>query len=215
MQSIITKLEEDVDRFKSSFQKFTKEKSDENTKLKEQLKGAIRRINYLVEEKERIMSEAKEKNSYISKLEMKIIQHSTNQKPNTSSGANRGVSPSTSKTTVKKAPLEPHKRVSVPNLNKNRDLDNISDGAFVTANSSLKKSLSKSNISKKEISQKRVRGGSDIPISKTLKSKDGIDELSSIQLMNYKFEDSPSKKSEEIENDLEETQHEEDHESEN
>jgi hypothetical protein len=49
-----------------------KEKTTEISGLREQLRGSIRRINYLVEERDRLVKEDKEKSVYISKLEMKI-----------------------------------------------------------------------------------------------------------------------------------------------
>ena len=68
----LTKLENDNMFYQNQYQNLVKESRENLDKMKKQLQGSVRRINYLVEEKERFTVEAKEKNAYISKLEVKI-----------------------------------------------------------------------------------------------------------------------------------------------
>ena len=58
-------------------------KKDSNAliqQLRSQLLGAVRRINYLVEEKKKLESEYKERAKYTTQLEYKIVQENLNKK---------------------------------------------------------------------------------------------------------------------------------------
>jgi len=53
----------------------SREATSENTKLKKQLLGSVRRIQYLVEEKQRLQDEVTKNTKYSNKLEMTLVQY--------------------------------------------------------------------------------------------------------------------------------------------
>ena len=61
-----------IDAQKREVQNVLSEKKNIQSEANDKLCGTIRRINYLLDERDKLEKEAKEKNQYISKLETKI-----------------------------------------------------------------------------------------------------------------------------------------------
>lgn len=80
VQSFAISVEEDNIRLREKLTASQKEKQDEIVRMIQQQRGMARRINYLVEEKEKLESDAKERDVYISKLELKLVQQEMNIK---------------------------------------------------------------------------------------------------------------------------------------
>ena len=66
--------------FKSQRDQTKKEANSLISQLKQQLVGAVRRINYLLEEKKKIEEENNKRIKYTNKLELKIVQENLNNK---------------------------------------------------------------------------------------------------------------------------------------
>lgn len=71
-QNTIVDLEEEKRRLHVKLADFQKEKQDEIDQLTQQQRGLVRRINYLLQEKEKVEHENKGRNEYTTKLEVRL-----------------------------------------------------------------------------------------------------------------------------------------------
>eukprot|EP00347_Sterkiella_histriomuscorum_P018528 403345168 len=83
LKSLTAKLESTQESLKKQTEKKNQLKKESNqliTQMKNQLLGAVRRINYLVEEKRKAEEENTKRSKYTAKLELKIVQENLNNK---------------------------------------------------------------------------------------------------------------------------------------
>ena len=69
---MVLTAEEENSKLHQKLAEFQKEKQEEISKSTQQQRGLVRRINYLIQEKEKAEQEAKERNAYVAKLELKL-----------------------------------------------------------------------------------------------------------------------------------------------
>jgi predicted nucleic acid-binding Zn-ribbon protein len=72
--------EKDNEGLRSKFENLKKASNKTVNMLKQQVVGAVRRVNYLAEEKERLVKDNAKNAKYTAKLELKIVQENLNNK---------------------------------------------------------------------------------------------------------------------------------------
>lgn len=72
MQNTVVVLEDENSKLHQKLAELQRERQEESAKSAQQQRGLVRRINYLIQEKEKAEQEGKERNAYVAKLELKL-----------------------------------------------------------------------------------------------------------------------------------------------
>lgn len=72
VQNTVVVLEDENSKLHQKLAELQRERQEESAKSAQQQRGLVRRINYLIQEKEKAEQEGKERNAYVAKLELKL-----------------------------------------------------------------------------------------------------------------------------------------------